>query len=62
MKRIKIVANNPQTGNCSDISKYIGQEFDIYEENIYENHIKMIKPNNPDYIITIWNEEFEFVN
>jgi hypothetical protein len=62
MRKIRIIDNNPQDKYCSDISKYIGQEFNVYEENIHVNYIEMPEPNHPDYVITIWNEEFEYVD
>ena len=46
--KVKIIKNAPEDNNCSDISKYIGQEFEV------ESPI--------DGVITVFKGEYEILN
>lgn len=58
MSKIKIIKNCPPEGtSCSDISKYIGKEFEVYEkwddgavDVILEETHKIIYPNEFEWI------------
>ncbi len=58
--KIRIISNNPPEdvkNVCSDISKYIGQEFETYYK--YEDESVNVLIDGIE--LTIWPEEFEYV-
>lgn len=56
--KIKIIDNKPLDDFCSDISRYIGECFDVVKESISE---KVIIINVDDQELLIFDGEYEVV-
>ena len=58
--RVKIIANKPDSGDCSDISEYIGQIF--YGRYDKELEMMYVQPDPNEEAIGLFPEEYEIIS